>query len=155
MTALHDYRVDTLPQHIGRDFGLTRAVLVDQPLIDRFADCSRDDQWVHVDVDRARATPLGTTIAHGLLTLALTTSAQYELGVFPEDATQVINYGLDKVRFLAPVASGSKIVMRVELTTAEPKGSGRTLIGCRNTAYCEQNLERPVMVADALYLVMA
>ena len=153
--TFHDYRVDTLPRHVGRDFGVTRSVLVDQPLIDRFADCSRDDQWVHVDVERARTTPLGTTIAHGLLTLALTTSVQYELGVFPADASQVLNYGLDKVRFLAPVASGSRIVMRVELTSAEPKGSGRTLIGCRNTAYSESDLERPVMVADALYLLVA
>ncbi len=150
-----DYRVDTVRRHIGHDFGMTRAVLVDQPLIDRFADCSRDDQWVHVDVERARSTPLGTTIAHGLLTLALTTSAQVELGVFPADASQVLNYGLDKVRFLAPVASGTRIVMRVELTSAEPKGTGRTLIGCRNTAYCEHDLDRPVMVADALYLLVA
>ena len=155
MTHSHDYRVDTLPQHVGRDFGVTRSMQIDQSLIDRFAECSRDDQWVHVDVERARATPLGTTIAHGLLTLSLTTSAQYELGVFPSDATQVLNYGLDKVRFLAPVPSGSKVVMRVELTSAEPKGAGRTLIGCRNTAYCEGNLERPVMVADALYLLVA
>jgi acyl dehydratase len=155
MTQFHDYRVDTLLKHVGRDFGVTRSMLVDQPLIDRFAECSRDEQWIHVDTDRAGRAPLGTTIAHGLLTLSLTTAAQYELGVFPSDATQIVNYGLDKVRFLAPVPSGSRIVIRVELTSAEPKGTGRTLIGCRNTAYCEDNLERPVMVAEALYLLMA
>lgn len=155
MTQLHDYRLDTLPQHVGRDFGVTSAMLVDQDLIDRFAECSRDDQWVHVDVERARNAPLGTTIAHGLLTLSLTTAAQYELGVFPGDAGQVLNYGLDKVRFLAPVPSDSRIVIRVELTSAEPKGSGRTLIACRNTAFCEGDLERPVMVAESLYLLMA
>lgn len=78
-------------------------------------------------MERARRTPFGTTIAHGLLTLALalTTSAQVELGVFPADASQVLNDGLDKVRFLAPVTSGSRIVMRAELTSAEPKGTGR------------------------------
>jgi acyl dehydratase len=153
--AAHDYSIDTLNDHVGRDFGLTRGIVVDQSLIDQFAECSQDDQWVHVDVERARKSPLGTTIAHGLLTLSLTTAAQYELGVFPSDATQVLNYGLDKVRFLSPVPSGVRIVMRVELTGAESKGSGRTLIRCRNTAYGEGSLDRPVMVAESLYMLMA
>ena len=91
MTLAHDYNIDTVTEHVGRDFGVTRCVLVDQWLIDQFAECSRDDQWVHVDVERARKSPLGTTIAHGLLTLSLTTAAQYELGVFPSDAAQVLN----------------------------------------------------------------
>lgn len=155
MNRLHDYRIDTLPQHVGRDFGVTRGMRVDQPLIDQFAECSRDDQWLHVDVERARRTPLGTTIAHGLLTLSLTTAAVYELGVFPSDATQVLNYGFEKVRFLAPVPSGSSIVIRAELTGAEPKGAGRTLIACRNTAYGEGRLDRPLMVAESLYLLVA
>jgi acyl dehydratase len=155
MTLAHNYRIDTLNEHVGRDFGLTRDLLVDQPLIDQFAECSRDDQWVHVDVERASKSPLGTTIAHGLLTLSLTTAAQYELGVFPSDAAQVLNYGLDKVRFLAPVPSGARIAIRVELTGAEPKGAGRTLIRCRNTAYAQGDLQRPVMVAEALYMLVA
>jgi acyl dehydratase len=67
----------------------------------------------------------------------------------------VLNYGLDKVRFLSPVPSGVRIVIRVELTGAEPKGSGRTLIRCRNTAYGEGSLDRPVMVAESLYMLMA
>jgi acyl dehydratase len=155
MTPAHDYRIDTLNDHVGRDFGLTSGMLIDQSLIDQFAECSRDDQWVHVDTERARQSPLGTTIAHGLLTLSLTTAAQYELGVFPSDAVQVLNYGLDKVRFLAPVPSGARVAIRVELTDAEPKGTGRTLIRCRNTAYAESDLQRPVMVAESLYLLMA
>ena len=67
----------------------------------------------------------------------------------------MLNYGLDKVRFLAPVPSGSRIVIRVELTSAESKGAGRTLIACRNTAFREDRLDRPVMVAESLYLLMA
>ena len=155
MTPVQDYSIDTVTEHVGRDFGVTRGVLVDQSLIDQFAECSRDDQWVHVDVERARESPLGTTVAHGLLTLSLTTAAQYELGVFPNDAGQVLNYGLDKVRFLSPVPSEARIVIRAELTSAEPKGSGRTLIRCRNTAYCEGKLDRPVMVAESLYMLLA
>jgi acyl dehydratase len=155
MTLAHDYRIDTLNDHVGRDFGLTDGMLIDQPLIDQFAECSRDGQWVHVDTERAGKSALGTTIAHGLLTLSLTTAAQYELGVFPSDAAQVLNYGLDKVRFLSPVPSGSQIVIRVELTGAETKGAGRTLIRCRNTAYREGDLDRPVMVAESLYMLVA
>ena len=155
MTLARDYRIDNLADHVGRDFGLTHALSIEQSLIDQFAECTRDDQWVHVDTERARKSPLGTTIAHGLLTLSLTTRAQYELGVFPSDAAQVLNYGLDKVRFLAPVPSGSRIVIRVEMTGVEPKGGGRTLMRCRNTAYREGDLERPVMVAESLYMLMA
>ena len=154
MTLARDYRIDTLADHVGRDFGLTDALPIEQSLIDQFAECTRDDQWVHVDTERARQSPLGTTIAHGLLTLSLTTAAQYELGVFPSDATQVLNYGLDKVRFLAPVPADSSVVIRVELAEAQPKGPGRTLVRCRNTAYCESDLDRPVMVAESLALLM-
>ena len=140
-TLVHDYNIETVTEHVGRDFGVTRGVLVDQSPIDQFAECSRDDQWVHVDVERARKSPLGTTIAHGLLTLPLTTGARYELGVFPSDAGRVLNYGLDKVRFLAPVprTPGS---WSAWISPAPSKSSGRTLIRCRNTAYCEG--KRPV-----------
>ena len=155
MSLVLDYTLDSLADHVGRDFGWTEPVRVTQALIDQFAECSRDQQWIHVDVDRAGKSPMGTTIAHGLLTLSLTTAAQYELGVFPEDAGQVLNYGLDKVRFLSPVASGASVVIRVELTGVEPKGSGRTLIRCRNTACVDGRLDRPVMVAEALYMLVA
>src|SRR5262245_48185085 len=103
MTQLHDHRFDTLADRVGHDFGLTRGARIEQPRIDQFAECSGDDQWIHVDVERARTTPFGNTIAHGLLLLSLTTKAQYELGVYPGDVTQILNYGLDKVRFLSPV----------------------------------------------------
>ena len=155
MSLVLDYSIENLAEHVGRDFGLTAPLPVTQALIDQFAACSRDSQWIHVDVERARKSPMGTTIAHGLLTLSLTTAAQYELGVFPEDAGQVLNYGLDKVRFLSPMPSDSRLVMRVELTGVEPKGGGRTLIRCRNTAYVEGQPERPVMVAEALYMLVA
>jgi acyl dehydratase len=150
-----DYALATLPAHVGHDFGLSRAMRVDQSRIDLFAECSGDDQWIHVDVDRARKSPIGHTIAHGLLLLSLTTKAQYNVGVFPEDAAHILNYGLEKVRFLAPVAAGSSVVIRVELAEVQSKGPGRTLVRCRNTAYCEGDLDRPVMVAESLAMLMA
>ena len=116
MTKPLDYTFATAAAHVGRDFGLSRSMRVHQPRIDQFAECSEDDQWIHVDVDRARSSPIGNTIAHGLLLLSLTTKAQYDVGVFPKDAAQILNYGLDKVRFLAPVTADSSVVIRVELT---------------------------------------
>ena len=149
-----DYSIATLPAHVGHDFGLSGAMRVGQSRIDQFAECSGDDQWIHVNVDRARNSPLGNTIAHGLLLLSLITKAQYNVGVFPDDANQVLNYGLDKVRFLAPVTAGSSVVIRVELADVQSKGSGRTLVRCRNTAYGTDNLDRPVMVAESLAMLM-
>ena len=155
MTVHPHYTLATLPAHIGRDFGLSRGMRIDQSRIDRFAECSGDDQWIHVDVQRARTSPVGHTSAHGMLLLSLVTKAQYDVRVFPEDAAHILNYGFDKVRFLAPVPAGSSVVIRVELTEVESKGPGRTLLRCRNTAYLESAPDRPVMVADSLAMLMA
>jgi acyl dehydratase len=150
------HTVATLKEHIGHDFGLSPAVLLDQPRIDHFAECTGDDQWIHVDVERARAqTPFGGTIAHGLLLLSLVPKAQYSLGVYPSDAANVLNYGFDKVRFLAPVPANTTVVLRVELVEVEAKGSGRTLVRCRNTAFAADALDKPLMVGDTLAMVMA
>jgi acyl dehydratase len=155
MSMKHHYALATLAAHTGRDFGFSRSMRVDQPRIDQFAECSGDDQWIHVDVERARTGPVGHTIAHGLLLLSLVTKAQYDVRVFPDDAAHILNYGFDKVRFLAPVPAGSSVVIRVELTEVESKGPGRTLVRCRNTAHLEIALDRPVMVAESLAMLMA
>lgn len=156
MACPSNFRVDTLHDHLGHDFGCSTPALLDQPRIDHFAHCTGDDQWIHVDVERARTgTPFGGTIAHGLLLLSLIPAAQFELGVYPDDAANVLNYGFDKVRFLAPVAAGSRVVVQVALAEVESKGPGRTLMRCRNTAFVEGAPERPVMVADSMGMVMA
>src|SRR5262245_22010069 len=156
MSTLPDHRVATMHQHIGHDFGLSKPIVLDQKRIDQFAGCTGDHQWIHVDVARAqRDSPLGGTIAHGLLTLALIPAAQFELGVYPSDAVNVLNYGFERVRFLAPVPEGSSITIRVELAEVEAKGTGRHLVRSRNTAYRVGDLDKPVMVADTLAMVMA
>ena len=156
MTRPTNHRVETLRDHVGHDFGCSIAVLLDQSRIDHFAESTGDGQWIHVDVERARAQmPGGRTIAHGLLLLSLLPAAQYELGVYPDDAANVLNYGFDKVRFLAPVPAGTSVTMRVELAAVEAKGSGRTLVRCRNTAYADGALDAPLMVAESLAMVMA
>ena len=150
------YTMATLHQHVGHDFGSCQPVALDQPRIDQFAECTGDRQWIHVDVERARRdTPHGSTIAHGLLTLSLIPAAQFELGVYPHDAANVLNYGFERVRFLAPVPAGTAIAIRVELADVEAKGGGRYLLRSRNTAYKAGDPESPVMVADTLALVMS
>ena len=151
-----NHTVAMLKDHIGHDFGIATATRLDQPRIDHFAECTGDDQWIHVDVERARReSPVGNTIAHGLLLLSLIPAAQYGLGVYPADASNVLNYGFEKVRFLAPVPAGSRVAIRVELAAVEPKGPGRTLVRCRNTAFIDGAPERPVMVAESMGMVMA
>ena len=156
MSAPENHRVANLHRHVGHDFGLSAPVVLDQPRIDHFAQCTGDHQWIHVDVERARDSgPFGGTIAHGMLTLSLIPAVQYELGVYPDDAGNVLNYGFEKVRFLSPVPSGSAIVTRVELAEVQAKGPGRCLVRTKNTVYVAGDVERPVLVAESLAMVTA
>jgi acyl dehydratase len=156
MATPENYTAATLPDLVGHVFGEAAPIEVDQRRIDGFAQCTGDDQWIHVDVARARAEgPFGSTIAHGLLVLALIPVAQYELGVYPPDAKSVLNYGVEKVRFLAPVPAGTQLVIRVELAGVEARGEGRYLVRCTNTAFDAADRGRKVMVADTLGLVLA
>jgi acyl dehydratase len=111
-----------LPSLVGQEVGLSRWITVDQARIDAFAKITEDEQFIHVDPERARATPFGGTIAHGFLTLSLA-SAMAE-AVEPLDGVVMgVNYGFDKLRFLAPVRSGSRVRGRFKLMSAEDKGS--------------------------------
>jgi len=156
MAAPANHSVANLHQHVGHDFGLSEPLVIEQSRIDQFAQCTGDHQWIHVDVDRARRQgPFGGTIAHGLLSLSLIPAVQYALGVYPADAGNILNYGFDKVRFLAPVPAGKAIVVRVELAGVEAKGPGRHLVCTKNTAYLADEPLRPVLVAESLAMVMA
>src|SRR5438132_10816901 len=130
-----DYSISTLSQFVGQELGVSEWMAIDQERINHFADFTGDHQWIHVDVERAKRESLfGSTIAHGYLTLSLAAALSMGLGVVPAGASQVLNYGLDKVRFLAPVKSGSRVRDRVVLLAAEPRGQGRLVSNVRNTA---------------------
>ena len=110
-------------EHEGRELGTGDWLLVTQEIVDRFAEVTGDDQWIHVNVERARTGPFGTTIAHGFLTLSLLpelTSTVYQVDGFG----MAINYGLNRVRFPAPVPVGSQIRAAVRLDRVEEVGSG-------------------------------
>src|SRR6476620_918533 len=124
--AMAQYSMASAPQFVGRELGASGWVMVDQDRIDAFAACTGDRQWIHVDVARAtRESPFGGPIAHGYLTLSLVAATVMELGVIPEDAATGLNYGLDKVRFIAPVRAGARVRTRVSMISAEPQNGGR------------------------------
>jgi acyl dehydratase len=141
-------------QFAGREMGLTDWMVVDQDRIDAFAACTDDDQWIHVDVERARREgPFGGTIAHGYLTLALLAPMVVRLGLIPADAGSFLNYGIDKVRFVAPVKAGARVRGRLSIASAEPQSGGRILlkVGCVLEI---EGQPKPALVADILCMLL-
>ena len=108
---------------VGTHFGYTSWHVITQPQVDSFAEATRDDQWIHVDVERAKAGPFGGTIAHGFLTLSLAPVLLDEV-LRVDDASRTINYGLERVRFPAPVPVGSRVRLGVELSSLEQVAGG-------------------------------
>src|SRR5262245_37071599 len=152
---LEGYSLRTIGEFAGRPVGVTDWVVIDQKRIDRFADCTDDHQWIHVDVERAaRDGAFGSTVAHGYLTLALLARFTYEVGLVPADAGQAFNYGLERVRFMAPVRAGARIRDRVTLLAADEKGPGRVLVRAQHTIEVEGE-DKPAMVAEALAMLVA
>src|SRR5262252_4674941 len=152
--SIAQYAMATVPQFVGRELGASSWVAIEQDRIDAFAACTGDRQWIHVDVARAtRESPFGGPIAHGYLTLALVAAMVMELGVIPPDAATGLNYGLDKVRFIAPVKAGARVRTRASLTAAEPQGSARTLLRLNCTLEIEGEA-KPALVAELLCLLI-
>jgi acyl dehydratase len=144
----------TLHEFVGQDLGTSNWVTIDQSMIDQFAACTGDRQWIHVDTDRARKeSPAGSTIAHGFLSLSLVAPLGMALGIAPVDASAVFNYGLDKVRFVTPVISGNRVRLQVSMASVQPKDDGRFLI--KSIAVLEiENSQTPALVAETLALVV-
>jgi acyl dehydratase len=148
------YLMTTAPQFVGRELGASSWVSVDQDRIGQFADCTGDRQWIHVDAERARReSPFGAPIAHGYLTLSLVAAMVMELGVIPPDAASGLNYGLDKVRFIAPVKAGARVRTRAKLLAAEPQSGGRMLLKLDCTLEIEGEA-KPALVAELLCLLI-
>jgi len=142
---------------LGQPLGPTEPLLVDQARIDAFAECTLDRQWIHVDRERAATGPFGGTIAHGYLTLSLLVTLVERLALFPAGYT-VINYGIDKLRFPAPLPSGSEIALSATMTKIEPKGEAKGEARALATLACQVTTPAttvPVLVADVLYLFVA
>lgn len=152
--AMQQYCMTTAPQFVGCELGASDWVVVDQGRIDQFATCTGDRQWIHVDVNRARReSPFGGPIAHGYLSLSLVAAMVMELGVIPPDAATGLNYGLDKVRFIAPVAAGARVRTRASLLSAEPQSGGRVLLKLQCTLEIE-GAAKPALVAEVLCMLI-
>jgi acyl dehydratase len=152
--ALEGYSLRRIGEFVGRPLGVTDWVVIEQKRIDQFAEATDDHQWIHVDVERARASAFGSTVAHGYLTLALLARFTYEVGLVPADAAQALNYGLDRARFMTPVRAGARVRDHVTLLTAEEKAPGRVLVKAQHTIEIEGE-DKPAMVAEALAMLIA
>jgi acyl dehydratase len=147
-----NFTLSELPQYVGKELGVSNWMTVDQSRINQFAECSGDRQWIHVDVARAeRESPYRAAIAHGYLTLALVAPLQMEIGAVPTDSAAAFNYGLDKVRFLAPVKAGDRVRLRVALVNIEQK-SGGVVLKTSNTLEIEGS-DKPALIAESLALI--
>ncbi len=134
----------------GEHLGYTDWVTIDQEQISLFADATKDHQWIHIDQERAAEGPFGGTIAHGYLTLSMLAHFSQSLISLTKKPTMSINYGLNKVRFLQPVLSGSRIRDGVELSSVQESSKGY-LVTTTHTVEIEGQ-ERPALVAEALGL---
>ena len=140
-------RIADLESLVGQDVGVSDWILVDQQRIDLFAQATADCQWIHVDAVRAADGPFGTTIAHGFLTLSLL-SAMSATAFKVNDSRMGVNYGLNKVRFPAPVPVDSRVRGRFQLIAYEPLEGGAQ-IAIEATMERENGI-RPVCVAEWL-----
>jgi acyl dehydratase len=143
--------IDEMKAALGEELGPSDWVAIDQPRIAAFAEVTADNQWIHVDVQRAaREMPEGRTIAHGFLTLSLIPHLRHQIWHL-ESTDRGINYGLEKVRFPAPVMSGDRVRLRQTLISMEPVGEGMKLV-FRCTLEIEGR-DKPACVAETVSIV--
>jgi acyl dehydratase len=144
--------LDDVRARIGSEVGVSDWITIDQARIHAFADATEDRQFIHVDPDAAARTLFGGTIAHGFLTLSLLSRMGAETMLLPEGMRMAVNYGLDRVRFLAPVKSGKRVRGRFTLDSAEEKAPGQLLM--RHTVTVEiEGEEKPALTAQWLGLM--
>ncbi|HEY8637896.1 MAG TPA: MaoC family dehydratase [Solirubrobacteraceae bacterium] len=144
--------IEAMKDHAGKELGVSEWHEVTQEAIDEFAQVTGDDQWIHIDPERAKDTPFGGTIAHGYYTLSL--APRFSYSMFKLDGVAFgVNYGLNRVRFPAPLPVGSKVRMRAELAQVEDIPGGAQLT--TKLTFETDAGDKPVCVAEALSRVYA
>ncbi|GAB5451390.1 MAG: MaoC family dehydratase [Halioglobus sp.] len=139
---------------VGMKFEPSEWIEITQDRINTFADCTEDHQFIHVDEEAAKNTPFGGTIAHGFLTLSLLSKMAEGNGVVPENVVMGLNYGFDKVRFLAPVRAGKRVRANAEIASIDEKDGNRFLIKQAISVEIEGE-DTPALVAEWLTMVVA
>ena len=139
--------LDEVKSHVGKELGVSDWLEVTQETINRFAEVTGDDQWIHLDVERAKQSPFGGTIAHGYYVLSLAPRFSYDMFTF-EGFGYGLNYGLNRVRFPAPMPVGGKVRMRARLMAVDeiPGGAQITI----ELTFELEGSEKPVCVAESL-----
>ena len=137
---------------VGSQIGASPWILVDQESIDTFADVTGDHQFIHVDPEAAARTPFGGTVAHGFLTLSLLSQMAASVMFVPETLRMAVNYGFDKVRFIAPVRSGKRVRGRFTLARMEEKRPGQWQFVHDVTVEIEDE-DKPALTAEWIGLI--
>lgn len=136
---------------VGMKLGPSKWLEVSQQRINEFANCTDDHQFIHVDEEKAKETPFGGTIAHGFLTLSLLAKFSEEIAITPENTVMGMNYGFDKIRFLAPVRSGKRVRMVGEVLNVDRKDENRFLTKISATIEIEGE-DTPALVGEFLLM---
>jgi acyl dehydratase len=144
---------EELKDYVGTKLEPGEWITIDQDRINTFADCTEDHQFIHIDEEKAAQTPFGGTIAHGFLTLSMLVKMTEGVGVIPENVVMGINYGFDKVRFLAPVRAGKRVRAHREVMSIDFKDDNRILIKHGVTVEIEGE-ETPALIAEWLSMVV-
>jgi len=143
--------IKRLKKHIGKEVCLSGWFEITQDRINDFAKGTEDKQWIHINIKKAKASPLGGTVAHGFLVLSLIPYLSQKSKILSYDYKMMVNYGVNKVRFINSVSSGSRIRNRAVLVKVEKKGFHRILATIQNTVEIEGQ-DKPALVAEALVL---
>lgn len=138
---------------VGTEIGISDWIAVEQDRINTFAHVTEDHQFIHINPEAAKMTPFGGTIAHGFLTLSLLSKFSEQAGLVLEGVKMGVNYGFEKVRFLAPVPSGANVRGRFVLSAAEEKKPGQFLLTYSVSVEIEGG-EKPALIADWLGMQM-
>ncbi|MDA8141894.1 MAG: MaoC family dehydratase [Desulfobacteraceae bacterium] len=141
--------LEKFKQLVGQENGASDWILIDQERINRFADVTEDHQWIHVDIEKAKKGPFGAPIAHGFLILSLVPVFSYSGKYAIEGAKMVVNYGLNRVRFINPVPVGSRLRSKMVISAIEEKKPGQILVTNTHTIEIEGK-EKPACIAEAL-----
>ena len=144
--------LDDIRSRIGEEVGVSSWLTIDQARIDAFADSTEDHQFIHVDPQAAAAAGFGGTIAHGFLSLSLLSRMAAEAMLIPDGVKMALNYGFDRVRFLAPVRSGRRVRGRFTLDSIEEKAPGQYLMRHLVTVEIEGE-DKPALAAAWLGLI--
>ena len=139
--------LDEIRSKVGQEIGISPWIPVDQPAIDLFADVTGHHQFIHVDPVRAAATPFGGTVAHGFLTLSLLSQMAGHVMLVPEGTKMGVNYGFERVRFIAPVRAGKRVRGRFVLASIDEKRTGQFQFVHAVTVEIESE-EKPALTAD-------